>query len=466
MAEPKTTKQKKEKKEKVDLIKKYGDWGIDCTYGYEETINKLIYFDQIYHFNTYEVQKFIRLKMLQDGLKSDQRLLNNIVNYVKDMNHHAFNEFNQDLDILVTRNGTYYLKSRTFKKEFNPADFVSVQYGFNYDPAITTLEKCPKFHNFIKSINDYPAEMERLLYMLKYCLENQLIKMKAFLVLHGVTNSGKGTCIRLLQTLIGFAQCVAVKMTHAGNTFTEGDLLHMKLAFDADAAPDPWTGKIIQFLKTLTGIDLLHFEKKGKDTVTGKNTASFVMACNRIPILNVKDEVESVTSRAFFFWFKKTFPIVDHFEDFIDEEKDAIGSYLLNLPMKLVSKVTIDSNDIPQEYWKLKSNLIYAWCKKNILEVNHKTDYCYKQVEVIEKISSYLIDNHLEPDVSQIRAEITSRLMWVKGRKFFKQLNNEKFTWYIDVEILDCKQYLIDTTLGLDTVDYDTPATSPKTFTH
>ena len=202
----------------------------------------------------------------------------------------------QDLcDILDFESANRYIK---FKNDFvfdtqtqeittfNSDLFIIRKFEFNYDPAA----KCEKWLDFVhSSINsdDIPILQEFFGYVFYDGLPAQ-----NFLVLKGPTRAGKGTTIRVLQSLIGAGNFSAVP---ASSLFSRDDSGHNlaslegKMAnFDGEVPPRDLLN--IANLKKLTGKDLIWANEKYKIPHYFLYLGKLIFALNSLPKIKLNDE--------------------------------------------------------------------------------------------------------------------------------------------------------------------------------
>ena len=202
----------------------------------------------------------------------------------------------QDLcDILDFESANRYIK---FKNDFvfdtqtqeittfNSDLFIIRKFEFNYDPAA----KCEQWPDFVhSSINsdDIPILQEFFGYVFYDGLPAQ-----NFLVLKGPTRAGKGTTIRVLQSLIGAGNFSAVP---ASSLFSRDDSGHNlaslegKMAnFDGEVPPRDLLN--IANLKKLTGKDLIWANEKYKIPHYFLYLGKLIFALNSLPKIKLNDE--------------------------------------------------------------------------------------------------------------------------------------------------------------------------------
>lgn len=116
-----------------------------------------------------------------------------------------------------------------------PDDFMTWKVHAPWDPGA----ECPLFDDFLhhvfRNCLDPEGMVRHVWELIGYCI-NDSRWMKRWVLLHGATNTGKSTLLRVLQALLGDA-CLAQEMATYGsnkNQFTEGGLLGKLLLADDD----------------------------------------------------------------------------------------------------------------------------------------------------------------------------------------------------------------------------------------
>ncbi len=94
--------------------------------------------------------------------------------------------------------------------------------------------------------------------------------------------NGKGTFLRLIETLVGEDNCCATEIEILCSNRFESNKLHKKLVCFIGEV-DRGIFKKTKTIKSLTGEDTVRIEFKGKDGFDGKNYANPIIATNHLP---------------------------------------------------------------------------------------------------------------------------------------------------------------------------------------
>lgn len=409
--------------EKEDWIAEYGEelLASEEAFGYEEDKNRMFYWDgTVYVLNTYTVRGMVRNYLKARSKAVYDRKIRELVSYIQDYNNHSVWDFNTDKETLVLENGFYNLETL----ELLPAtsDYLcTIKYPVEYIPK---KEIPPIFQQYLTNINEEPEEQERMCQIMRDIITNKMIDKKSFLVLHGVTNAGKGMMARVLMNIIGLKNVAILSVHEFSNKFTTGELLHKKIAADTDCASESLTPKDLGLLKKLTGLDPMGYQKKFQDPVYGVNIASFLMCCNKVPELPSGDESNSIMNRAIFIKFTNTYPIDNEFEKNLMAEIDQIFSYLIDLkPKDYKAQISGYSNE---EYWLRESDPIYSICMDNMKYANDP-EYVIVANDVVNDIYEKLHDMGFGLTQDNIlRGKMYAFARKIGGQKFIKQMKNTR----------------------------------------
>lgn len=206
-----------------------------------------------------EVRSMITFELNQSEIKDQYsaNLVNSIGSLLADSDHLQLRKWPRESKYLLPMaNGV--LNRRTMRLEpHSPDHYFRYQLPYDYDPTATC-----------KPIVDWLMEAQKgdrhrvqvLLAYLKAILDSRT-DLQRFLECTGPGGSGKGTYTRMAQALIGLENCHCTTLKQLEeNRFETASIYGKRLVIIADA--DRYGGSV-DTLKSLTGQDLLRYERKG-----------------------------------------------------------------------------------------------------------------------------------------------------------------------------------------------------------
>lgn len=155
--------------------------------------------------------------------------------------------------------------------------FASAACDYAYDSQAT----CDEFVGFIQWMAGGDTGVMRLLLeFMAYCLLRDLDHQR-FLILIGEGSNGKSVFLRVLQRLLGFANCSALSFERIGGKFDMANLADKAVNIAADTNE---VSKVAEGnLKMLADGSVLTFEKKYQDSYSSVNRARLIFAANLSP---------------------------------------------------------------------------------------------------------------------------------------------------------------------------------------
>lgn len=185
-----------------------------------------------------------------------------------------------------------------------PEFFTLNALPFGYDP---TAPEPVEWIKFLKQLwPDDQSAIDTLQEMFGLLLTGDTQHQKAFLLV-GPPRSGRGTIARILQQLLGLANCCSPTLNSFGTDFGLWPLIGKRLAVIPDARIGSKTDQsvVVERILSITGEDTLTIDRKNQAHWTGKLEARLVMLTNELPRL--LDASGALASRFIILMFTKSF---------------------------------------------------------------------------------------------------------------------------------------------------------------
>jgi P4 family phage/plasmid primase-like protien len=166
---------------------------------------------------------------------------------------------------------------------------------------------CPTFKWFLDSIWGKDEEQkEALRRWIGYLLIADMSQQK-FAVFKGKSRAGKGTIVRVIESLIGHNNYAACAMHSFGNEFGLESVLGKRAAIfnDAEKAHGDKCHIATERIKTITGNDSIPINRKGMPMLTQTLPCKIMFVCNGMP--NFINDENSMTNRMIGFDFQESF---------------------------------------------------------------------------------------------------------------------------------------------------------------
>lgn len=206
-------------------------------------------------------------------------------------------------DIIACWNGFLRISTRKLEPA-RPELFVTASLDFD------ARENPPQPVEWLKFIDQiWPGDRETqdaLAESIGYMLTDATDQQKMFL-LCGVKRSGKGTILRMIESLVGRHNKVSPSMSSLGTQFGLQPLIGMRVAMISDARLSHKADQaaITENMLRISGEDTVSIERKYKETWSGKLPTKFLMASNEPPQFN--DASAAISSRMIVFQFTRSF---------------------------------------------------------------------------------------------------------------------------------------------------------------
>lgn len=205
--------------------------------------------------------------------------------------------------ILAFKNGFLNLSTR----ELTPATdrlFVISALDFDYNPEAATPWT---WLEFLAEIWNCDTQSQNCLSeVFGYLLTDRTEQQKMFMFI-GPPRSGKGTILRILESLIGPSNRVSPSLAGIGTNFGLEPLIGKRLALISDARLSGKSDQqpIVENLLRISGEDAVTIDRKRISMWSGTLSTRFVFAANELP--QFSDSSAALANRFVLFKFTKSF---------------------------------------------------------------------------------------------------------------------------------------------------------------
>lgn len=206
-------------------------------------------------------------------------------------------------DLVAFQNGFLDLKTRTLLPS-TPRLFVINALEFDYTPDAPEPVEWLKFLDSLWPTD--PQSIEALADAFGYMLTDDTSQQKMFMFI-GPPRSGKGTILRVLESLVGTANRVSPSLAGLGTQFGLQPLVGKRVAMISDARLSGKTDQqpIVENLLRISGEDSLTIDRKYLGPWSGKLPVRFIMASNETP--SFTDASGALPNRFIMFKFTQSF---------------------------------------------------------------------------------------------------------------------------------------------------------------
>lgn len=349
---------------------------------------------------------------------------------------------NNDPGLINFRNGVYDL----FRQELIPhnSHYCFTRYiDADYDSYLNRelhIHSCFQSSNFLRFLEDCTngeeLKMKSLQQMVGYIISNHTRAKKMFILI-GKPHTGKSVWLSLLQNLVGIRNTTSMTLKQlAENRFMQSRLAHSQLNISPEMSEDTDL-KGIEFIKAVTGGDLITGDRKGEAPIDFRGQTKLVAAGNHMPKISRYDGTNAFMDRLMFITFNLSTP--EHKRDrfLLDkllEERSLIVQWALEGLHELIENnfKFIECDDgiqFKRQYMNELSNFsefIYDMCyiePHNLeLKVHRKMLYeAYKEYckdnasQVLTKTELWREVEKLEVKSEKLRIEGSNPLMGFRG---------------------------------------------------
>ncbi len=206
-------------------------------------------------------------------------------------------------EIVAFKNGFLHHPTRTIMPATDRLFCVS-SLDFDYDP---NANEPAEWLKFLKSLwPDDPESISTLAEVFGYLLTDDTSQQKMFMLI-GPPRCGKGTILRILEALVGYANRVSPSLASLGTQFGLQPLIGKRLAMISDARLSGRADQqpIVENLLRISGEDTITIDRKNMTAWSGKMAIRFVLASNELPAFS--DASAALANRFLPFKFNTSF---------------------------------------------------------------------------------------------------------------------------------------------------------------
>jgi putative DNA primase/helicase len=206
-------------------------------------------------------------------------------------------------EIVAFQNGFLHHPTRTIRPSTDRLFCVS-SLDFDYDPNASEPTEWLKFLHSLWP-ND-PESISTLAEMFGYLLTDDTSQQKMFMFI-GPPRCGKGTILRILEAMVGYANRVSPSLASLGTQFGLQPLIGKRLAMISDARLSGRADQqpIVENLLRISGEDTITIDRKNMTAWSGKMAIRFVLASNELPAFS--DASAALANRFLPFKFNTSF---------------------------------------------------------------------------------------------------------------------------------------------------------------
>lgn len=206
-------------------------------------------------------------------------------------------------EIVAFQNGFLHHPSRSLLPSTDRLFCVS-SLDFDYDPGAREPTEWLKFLHSLWP--DDPESISTLAEMFGYLLTDDTSQQKMFMLI-GPPRCGKGTILRILEALVGYANRVSPSLASLGTQFGLQPLIGKRLAMISDARLSGRADQqpIVENLLRISGEDTITIDRKNMTAWSGKMAIRFVLASNELPAFS--DASAALANRFLPFKFNTSF---------------------------------------------------------------------------------------------------------------------------------------------------------------
>ena len=185
-----------------------------------------------------------------------------------------------------------------------PLLFSSNYCPHNFDP--TNIGHAREFIEWLHSVVDDPKTVQLIREWLGYCITTDT-RFEKFLFMYGRPSAGKGTCMDVMEAVIGLINIHQMKLESLGSRFGLYSALGKTNIFmpDTQAVNFERANIALEVIKTITGRGRVDLEGKNIQPISMKLPHRFTIASNTLP--NFHDSASALRRRLLVAWFSQSF---------------------------------------------------------------------------------------------------------------------------------------------------------------
>ncbi|NMM55573.1 DNA primase family protein [Paenibacillus aquistagni] len=217
--------------------------------------------------------------------------------------------FNLYPNLINFRSGVYNVHTEMVGEhspEYNMTEYIDAHFDPTYMKRSKYQNKYTYFYRFLEDCTEGDlAKMVVLQQLTGYIISNYSNAKKMFILI-GKPHSGKSVWLRLWENLVGKEHTTAMTLQQlAENRFMQTKLAFSKLNISPEMNEDsPLKG--VDFLKAVTGGDLITGDRKGDVPIEFYGRTKLVVAGNHMPKLNKFDGTSAFIDRIIFIPFGRS----------------------------------------------------------------------------------------------------------------------------------------------------------------
>ena len=315
------------------------------------------YQDGIYIESSSYVRSLIKDMIMLDRLITQDQIMSVYKLLADDyrLQKNSF-ELNADTDLINFINGVYNMRTG----ELLPHDSKYLQtIQIPHEVGAYKAFQDTKLYGFFKKTKLKKEDIQMILQYMAYCLTLKH-GLKTFMVLKGKSNTGKSVLIRFIENLVGQQNTSALSMHELNMRFYPAQLYGKLLNACADNNSLPLQS--IDYLKKITGGDLIMHEKKGKEPFFFTPFCKLVFSFNQLP-LQLEEKSDAFYKRMRILSMETELFLNDAYvEDLCTAGVEEIIPYLLSLLPVTEIKNTALSSKLVEEL-RQDSDSIHAFVK-------------------------------------------------------------------------------------------------------
>lgn len=206
-------------------------------------------------------------------------------------------------EIVAFKNGFLHHPTRALLPSTDRL-FCTSALDFDFTPEAPLPTEWLKFLDSLWP--DDPESITTLAEMFGYLLTDDTSQQKMFMLI-GPPRCGKGTILRILEALVGYANRVSPSLASLGTQFGLQPLIGKRLAMISDARLSGRADQqpIVENLLRISGEDTITIDRKNMTAWSGKMAIRFVLASNELPAFS--DASAALANRFLPFKFSNSF---------------------------------------------------------------------------------------------------------------------------------------------------------------